>query len=90
MEAELVVVKDESENARPLTSRLDEARARLRRAEAKAESIQQTLDKLKVEHAEAGANAEAARAEFKLLEEKFKASVGEAAASQPDVLEAAV
>ena len=46
MEAELVVVKDESENAKPLTSRLDAARARLRRAEAKTESIQQALDKL--------------------------------------------
>ena len=89
MEAELVVLKNESASAKPLTARLDYARAQLRKAEAKVESAQQALDKLKAEHANALASVETARSEFRALEEEFRASSGETAQSPADVLDAA-
>ena len=76
MQSELVTVRAETASTRPLTSRLDLARARLRKAKTKTESTQQALEKAKAEHAEALANLETTRAEFKALEEEFKASSG--------------
>ena len=68
--ADAAEAKREAVSCKPLGARIDSARAKLRRAEAKTTSSREALEKAKASHAEACTQRDEAKAELEVLEKE--------------------